>query len=88
MVWERNEGFFIENFNRVLQEKILLLLLPADQNSKHNHKQMLSNHIHMLLPTFLVNICCIKLLSTSWVSSANDYHNRHILLRGMEEFII
>lgn len=41
-----------------------------------NHTQMLSTHIHTLLPT-LQEICSLRLFSACWLLSANGYHNTH-----------
>ena len=76
MAWGRNEGFFTEIFNRSLQGKAFCWLRPALQHSKQQTVQR--TYFIKLYPCVVFNIyqeycCCVRLFSTCWRLSADDY---------------
>lgn len=78
MTWERNGGVWTEISKRRSQGMKPLSWFQLTQNNKQSHKQMLSAHMHMLLPMFMRYLLFKVVFQFTGCFLANDYHNTHI----------
>lgn len=71
----KNWRLFTEIFKRDFTREEIIILIPPDSESFSTAN--IYDYPISILSTFMIDICCIKILSTCWLLSAIDQKYIH-----------